>query len=216
MDENDDIIPVCPVCGQPVRQRDTSGAYRGWHVQCDSRMRAAMDAKRRARQAGELDERLRYWSAMLTDATGDIRISVIDRNTVAAERDHWAAVLTVERCRQAILAMRMTPDEVNRYRDPWLRRLCADIGRDGMDLIADRVGWSGARPWRKDPAAARDGTLHAAGQLPVPADPDTREGYRGDLDRAPGAALTVMGALDHIWKEDNTGTPGEPGPWRLR
>ena len=221
-------MPVCPVCGEPVDERyrqSQQGAradtYRAYHLKCRNGMRRMLNRQRARRTEMRLDEAMGEWRQAMVNSADDLRIAIEDRNEEAKLHDPEVVRLLYLKCRQAILMMNIEPQVVIGYEDRWIRSLAADIGSDGMDLIAKRAGWVGPRRWRDDPEVSSDGHLPlvVGGQLPVP-DDVIGEGYRADLDM--GATLQertvgVEQALRHIWEEDHIGRNArEEGPWRLK
>ena len=149
-----------------------------------------------------------------------LRIAIEDYNEETALHDPLVVRLVYEKCRQAILAMHIDPLTVIRYQDEWFRRLAADIGRDGMNRIADMLGWDGARGWNQDPDVSAEGkTIRVTGgRIGVPGE-QMEDEFTDDLN-LPGTldARTVdwKRTMDHIWREDNIGSKKDRGPWRYR
>ena len=222
-------LPVCPVCGKRVREisRRTGeagrkGEYRKWHLACGDRKRKSEGRIREADEARSAD---RTASQMLRDAWVEKRFAldvlgreVEEYNDEAPTHGRMVVRMVYLLTRQAILMFRIDPMIPIRYGDEF-RWLARAVGSEGMDLIADRVRWRGARRWRDDPDVSPKGTVpHTIfGTLEVPGD-KLEDEYTGDLAREETMA-TWKKALDVIWREDNiAGGRGasDPGPWRCK
>lgn len=228
MEKRQESRPICPVCGRPVDQRfvrsgenGRANEYRKWHIECNDKYREMLKAQRMRRTEAKLDEAMSEWRQAMVNSADDLRIAIEDRNEEAKLHDPEVTRLLYLKCRQAILMMNIEPLTVAKYEDRWIRKLAADIGSDGMDLIADRNGWVGPRKWRDDTDVSREGKLPlvTGGQLPVP-DDVIGEGYRADLDMdatLERRTVSVDQALRHIWEEDHIGRNArEEGPWRVK
>ena len=186
------------------------------------RFKVSKDQGKRDHQNTErkLDEALSHWWMMREDALDNLSLAVESYNREASEHDPLVVRLAYEKCRQAILMMRIEPLTVIRYRDEWVRRLAVDIGKDGMNLIADLLGWDGARRWNDDPEVTPGGrTVRlTGGMLDVPGGLMEDE-YVDDLN-LPGSVeartVTWRRTMEHIWREDNIGSRKDPGPWRYK
>lgn len=220
--------PICPVCGMPVNQRFVRSGengrakeYRRWHIECNDKYREMLRGQRMRQMEARLDEAMSEWRQAMVNSADDLRIAIEDRNEEAKLHDPEVVRLMYLKCRQAILMMNIEPQVVIQYKDRWIRRLAADIGSDGMDLIADRAKWVGPRGWRDDPEVGREGRLPLVigGQLDVP-DDVIGEGYRADLDMKTTLrerTVSVEQALRAIWEEDHIGRNArERGPWRIK
>ena len=220
--------PICPACGEPVEEkykqsRGTmkAGDYLRVHRRCRTKYAMRLKRQRERKAADELDEALNEWRQAMVNSADDLRIAIEDRNEEAKLHDPEVTRLLYLKCRQAILMMNIEPLTVAKYEDRWVRKLAADIGSDGMDLIATWNGWVGPRKWRNDPDVSREGKLPLVtdGQLPVP-DDVIGEGYRADLDMdrtLQRRTISVDQALRHIWEEDHIGRNArEEGPWRVK
>lgn len=99
------------------------------------------------------------------------------------------------------------------------RWLSAEIGSDGMDLIADGVRWHGARRWRDDPDVSAEGAAPRTfyGRIAVPGE-NLEDEYTADLTHKT-ETVTYKKALEYIWREDNI-TGGrwnrDIGPWSYK
>lgn len=221
------VPPSCVVCGKPVEEKylrsnrnGKAGDYRICHITCNKRYEHMLNEQRRRRAERELDEALAHWWMMRDESLRQLRIAIEDYNEETALHDPLVVRLVYEKCRQAILAMHIDPLTVIRYRDEWFRRLAADIGRDGMNRIADMLGWDGARGWNQDPDVSAEGrTIRVTGgRIDVPGE-QMEDEFTDDLN-LPGTldARTVdwKRTMDHIWREDNIGSKKDRGPWRYR
>ena len=221
------VPPSCVVCGKPVEEKylrsnrnGKAGDYRICHITCNKKYEHMLNEQRRRRAERELDEALAHWWMMRDESLRQLRIAIDCYNEEAALHDPLVVRLVYEKCRQAILAMHIDPLTVIRYRDEWFRRLAADIGRDGMNRIADMLGWDGARGWNQDPDVSAEGrTIRVTGgRIDVPGE-QMEDEFTDDLN-LPGTldARTVdwKRTMDHIWREDNIGSKKDRGPWRYR
>lgn len=215
------------MCGKPVEEKylrsnrnGKAGDYRICHITCNKKYEHMLNEQRRRRAERELDEALAHWWMMRDESLRQLRIAIEDYNEETALHDPLVVRLVYEKCRQAILAMHIDPLTVIRYRDEWFRRLAADIGRDGMNRIADMLGWDGARGWNQDPDVSAEGrTIRVTGgRIDVPGE-QMEDEFTDDLN-LPGTldARTVdwKRTMDHIWREDNIGSKKDRGPWRYR
>ena len=182
------------MCGKPVEEKylrsnrnGKAGDYRICHITCNKRYEHMLNEQRRRRAERELDEALAHWWMMRDESLRQLRIAIDCYNEETALHDPLVVRLVYEKCRQAILAMHIDPLTVIRYRDEWFRRLAADIGRDGMNRIADMLGWDGARGWNQDPDVSAEGRTI----------------------RVTGGRIGVPGEQ----MEDEFPAPWMPGPW---
>lgn len=220
--------PICPACGEPVEEKYKqsrgsmrAGDYLRVHRRCRTKYAMRLRRQEERRAADELDEALNLGRQTMVNAADDLRIAIEDRNEEAKQHDPEVVRLMYLKCRQAILTLNIEPDVVSRYEDRWIRGLAADIGSDGMDVIADRVRWVGPRRWRDDPEVSREGRLPLVigRELKVPEDV-IGEDYRDDLNMDATLQKRTIGveqALRYIWEKDHIGrNVREEGPWRLK
>jgi hypothetical protein len=228
MEENkEEKPPTCPVCGKKVEEKyvrscrgGKAGAYRACHIKCSKQYEKSLFEERLRMKERRIDDQLAHWWMMRDESLRQLRIAIEDYNEETALHDPLVVRLVYEKCRQAILAMHIDPLTVIRYQDEWFRRLAADIGRDGMNRIADMLGWDGARGWNQDPDVSAEGkTIRVTGgRIGVPGE-QMEDEFTDDLN-LPGTldARTVdwKRTMDHIWREDNIGSKKDRGPWRYR
>lgn len=143
---------------------------------------------------------------------------IADYNDFAPEHDRAVIRMVYELTRQAILMFRINPMIPVDYGDGF-RWLSAEIGSDGMDLIADGVRWHGARRWRDDPDVSAEGAAPRTfyGRIAVPGE-NLEDEYTTDLTHKT-ETVTYKKALEYIWREDNI-TGGrwnrDIGPWSYK
>ena len=156
--------PRCPVCGKLVNQKSEvcqrtteagrKGEYRRWHRKCAkaySKRKIRMEKTDECRRIEkERDDRLLDVWLDRQDALEFLGREISDYNEFAPEHDRAVVRMVYELTRQAILMFRINPMIPVDYGDDF-RWLSAEIGSDGMNLIADSVRWHGARKWRNDP-----------------------------------------------------------------
>ena len=163
--QSKNAIPCCLRCGKPVTEicRKTGkagvkGEYRKWHLKC------AASKCMKEKRLGEVDECLRIekerddrlLQAWLDrqDALESLSREIADYNEIAPGHDRAVVEMVYQLARQSILMFQINPMIPIDYGDDF-RWLSAEIGSDGMNLIADSVHWNGVRRWNDDPDAGR-------------------------------------------------------------
>lgn len=227
--QSKNAIPCCLRCGKPVTEicRKTGkagvkGEYRKWHLKC------AASKCMKEKRLGEVDECLRIekerddrlLQAWLDrrDALEFLGREIADYNEFAPEHDRTVVRMVYELTRQAILMFRINPMIPVDYGDDF-RWLSAEIGSDGMNLIADSVHWNGVRRWNDDPDVSPEGRAPRTfmGRIDEPGE-RLEDEYTGDLDHKE-TTVTYETALKHIWREDNIAGgrwADDRGPWTYK
>lgn len=227
--QSKNAIPCCLRCGKPVTEicRKTGkagvkGEYRKWHLKC------AASKCMKEKRLGEVDECLRIekerddrlLQAWLDrqDALESLSREIADYNEFAPEHDRTVVRMVYELTRQAILMFRISPMIPVDYGDDF-RWLSAEIGSDGMNLIADSVHWNGVRRWNDDPDVSPEGRAPRTfmGRIDEPGE-RLEDEYTGDLDHKE-TTVTYETALKHIWREDNIAGgrwADDRGPWTYK
>ena len=170
--------PRCPVCGKLVNQKSEvcqrtteagrKGEYRRWHRKCAkaySKRKIRMEKTDECRRIEkERDDRLLQAWLDRQDALEFLGREIADYNEFAPEHDRTVVRMVYELTRQAILMFRISPMIPIDYGDDF-RWLSAEIGSDGMNLIADSVHWNGVRRWNDDPdvKSGRQSATHVHG-----------------------------------------------------
>lgn len=211
--QSKNAIPCCLRCGKPVTEicRKTGkagvkGEYRKWHLKC------AASKCMKEKRLGEVDECLRIekerddrlLQAWLDrqDALESLSREIADYNEIAPGHDRAVVEMVYQLARQSILMFQINPMIPIDYGDDF-RWLSAEIGSDGMNLIADSVHWNGVRRWNDDPDVSPEGRAPRTfmGRIDEPGE-RLEDEYTGDLDRKE-TTVTYQTALKHIWREDN-------------
>lgn len=227
--QSKNAIPCCLRCGKPVTEicRKTGkagvkGEYRKWHLKC------AASKCMKEKRLGEVDECLRIekerddrlLQAWLDrrDALEFLGREISDYNEIAPEHDRAVVRMVYELTRQAILMFQISPMIPIDYGDDF-RWLSAEIGSDGMNLIADSVHWNGVRRWNDDPDVSPEGRAPRTfmGRIDEPGE-QLEDEYTGDLDHKK-TTVTYETALKHIWREDNIAGgrwADDRGPWTYK
>jgi hypothetical protein len=227
--QSKNAIPCCLRCGKPVTEicRKTGkagvkGEYRKWHLKC------AASKCMKEKRLGEVDECLRIekerddrlLQAWLDrqDALESLSREIADYNEIAPGHDRAVVEMVYELTRQAILMFQINPMIPIDYGDDF-RWLSAEIGSDGMNLIADSVHWNGVRRWNDDPDVSPEGRAPRTfmGRIDEPGE-RLEDEYTGDLDRKE-TTVTYQTALKHIWREDNIAGgrwADDRGPWTYK
>lgn len=227
--QSKNAIPCCLRCGKPVTEicRKTGkagvkGEYRKWHLKC------AASKCMKEKRLGEVDECLRIekerddrlLQAWLDrrDALEFLGREISDYNEIAPEHDRAVVRMVYELTRQAILMFQINPMIPIDYGDDF-RWLSAEIGSDGMNLIADSVHWNGVRRWNDDPDVSPEGRAPRTfmGRIDEPGE-QLEDEYTGDLDHKK-TTVTYETALKHIWREDNIAGgrwADDRGPWTYK
>lgn len=227
--QSKNAIPCCLRCGKPVTEicRKTGkagvkGEYRKWHLKC------AASKCMKEKRLGEVDECLRIekerddrlLQAWLDrrDALESLGREIADYNEIAPGHDRAVVEMVYQLARQAILMFQISPMIPIDYGDDF-RWLSAEIGSDGMNLIADSVHWNGVRRWNDDPDVSPEGRAPRTfmGRIDEPGERLENE-YTGDLDRKE-TTVTYETALKHIWREDNIAGgrwADDRGPWTYK
>lgn len=227
--QSKNAIPCCLRCGKPVTEicRKTGkagvkGEYRKWHLKC------AASKCMKEKRLGEVDECLRIekerddrlLQAWLDrrDALESLGREIADYNEIAPGHDRAVVEMVYQLARQAILMFQISPMIPIDYGDDF-RWLSAEIGSDGMNLIADSVHWNGVRRWNDDPDVSPEGRAPRTfmGRIDEPGE-RLEDEYTGDLDRKE-TTVTYQTALKHIWREDNIAGgrwADDRGPWTYK
>lgn len=227
--QSKNAIPCCLRCGKPVTEicRKTGkagvkGEYRKWHLKC------AASKCMKEKRLGEVDECLRIekerddrlLQAWLDrqDALESLSREIADYNEIAPGHDRAVVEMVYQLARQSILMFQINPMIPIDYGDDF-RWLSAEIGSDGMNLIADSVHWNGVRRWNDDPDVSPEGRAPRTfmGRIDEPGE-RLEDEYTGDLDHKE-ATVTYQTALKHIWREDNIAGgrwADDRGPWTYK
>ena len=227
--QSKNAIPCCLRCGKPVTEicRKTGkagvkGEYRKWHLKC------AASKCMKEKRLGEVDECLRIekerddrlLQAWLDrqDALESLSREIADYNEIAPGHDRAVVEMVYQITRQAILMFQISPMIPIDYGDDF-RWLSAEIGSDGMNLIADSVHWNGVRRWNDDPDVSPEGRAPRTfmGRIDEPGE-RLEDEYTGDLDHKE-TTVTYETALKHIWREDNIAGDrwaDDRGPWTYK
>ena len=105
----------------------------------------------------ERDDRLLDVWLDRRDALESLGREIADYNEFAPEHDRTVVEMVYQITRQAILMFQISPMIPIDYGDDF-RWLSAEIGSDGMNLIADSVHWNGVRRWNDDPDVSPEGS----------------------------------------------------------
>lgn len=227
--QSKNAIPCCLRCGKPVTEicRKTGkagvkGEYRKCHLKC------AASKCMKEKRLGEVDECLRIekerddrlLQAWLDrqDALESLSREIADYNEIAPGHDRAVVEMVYQLARQSILMFQINPMIPIDYGDDF-RWLSAEIGSDGMNLIADSVHWNGVRRWNDDPDVSPEGRAPRTfmGRIDEPGE-RLEDEYTGDLDRKE-TTVTYQTALKHIWREDNIAGgrwADDRGPWTYK
>lgn len=227
--QSKNAIPCCLRCGKPVTEicRKTGkagvkGEYRKWHLKC------AASKCMKEKRLGEVDECLRIekerddrlLQAWLDrqDALESLSREIADYNEIAPGHDRAVVEMVYQLARQSILMFQINPMIPIDYGDDF-RWLSAEIGSDGMNLIADSVHWNGVRRWNDDPDVSPEGRAPRTfmGRIDEPGE-RLEDEYTSDLDRKE-TTVTYQTALKHIWREDNIAGgrwADDRGPWTYK
>ena len=227
--QSKNAIPCCLRCGKPVTEicRKTGkagvkGEYRKWHLKC------AASKCMKEKRLGEVDECLRIekerddrlLQAWLDrqDALESLSREIADYNEIAPGHDRAVVEMVYQLARQSILMFQINPMIPIDHGDDF-RWLSAEIGSDGMNLIADSVHWNGVRRWNDDPDVSPEGRAPRTfmGRIDEPGE-RLEDEYTGDLDRKE-TTVTYQTALKHIWREDNIAGgrwADDRGPWTYK
>lgn len=227
--QSKNAIPCCLRCGKPVTEicRKTGkagvkGEYRKWHLKC------AASKCMKEKRLGEVDECLRIekerddrlLQAWLDrqDALESLSREIADYNEIAPGHDRAVIEMVYQLARQSILMFQINPMIPIDYGDDF-RWLSAEIGSDGMNLIADSVHWNGVRRWNDDPDVSPEGRAPRTfmGRIDEPGE-QLEDEYTGDLDHKE-TTVTYETALKHIWREDNIAGDrwaDDRGPWTYK
>lgn len=227
--QSKNAIPCCLRCGKPVTEicRKTGkagvkGEYRKWHLKC------AASKCMKEKRLGEVDECLRIekerddrlLQAWLDrqDALESLSREIADYNEIAPGHDRAVVEMVYQLARQSILMFQINPMIPINYGDDF-RWLSAEIGSDGMNLIADSVHWNGVRRWNDDPDVSPEGRAPRTfmGRIDEPGE-RLEDEYTGDLDHKE-TTVTYQTALKHIWREDNIAGgrwADDRGPWTYK
>lgn len=227
--QSKNAIPCCLRCGKPVTEicRKTGkagvkGEYRKWHLKC------AASKCMKEKRLGEVDECLRIekerddrlLQAWLDrqDALESLSREIADYNEIAPGHDRAVVEMVYQLARQSILMFQINPMISIDYGDDF-RWLSAEIGSDGMNLIADSVHWNGVRRWNDDPDVSPEGRAPRTfmGRIDEPGE-RLEDEYTGDLDHKE-TTVTYQTALKHIWREDNIAGgrwADDRGPWTYK
>ena len=227
--QSKNAIPCCLRCGKPVTEicRKTGkagvkGEYRKWHLKC------AASKCMKEKRLGEVDECLRIekerddrlLQAWLDrqDALESLSREIADYNEIAPGHDRAVVEMVYQIARQSILMFQINPMIPIDYGDDF-RWLSAEIGSDGMNLIADSVHWNGVRRWNDDPDVSPEGRAPRTfmGRIDEPGE-RLEDEYTGDLDHKE-TTVTYQTALKHIWREDNIAGgrwADDRGPWTYK
>lgn len=227
--QSKNAIPCCLRCGKPVTEicRKTGkagvkGEYRKWHLKCAASK--CMKEKRLGevneclRIEKERDDRLLQAWLDRQDALESLSREIADYNEIAPGHDRAVVEMVYQLARQSILMFQINPMIPIDYGDDF-RWLSAEIGSDGMNLIADSVHWNGVRRWNDDPDVSPEGRAPRTfmGRIDEPGE-QLEDEYTGDLDRKE-TTVTYQTALKHIWREDNIAGgrwADDRGPWTYK
>lgn len=227
--QSKNAIPCCLRCGKPVTEicRKTGkagvkGEYRKWHLKCAASK--CMKEKRLdevdecLRIEKERDDRLLQAWLDRQDALESLSREIADYNEIAPGHDRAVVEMVYQLARQSILMFQINPMIPIDYGDDF-RWLSAEIGSDGMNLIADSVHWNGVRRWNDDPDVSPEGRAPRTfmGRIDEPGE-RLEDEYTGDLDRKE-TTVTYQTALKHIWREDNIAGgrwADDRGPWTYK
>lgn len=227
--QSKNAIPCCLRCGKPVTEicRKTGkagvkGEYRKWHLKC------AASKCMKEKRLGEVDECLRIekerddrllqsWLDR-QDALESLSREIADYNEIAPGHDRAVVEMVYQLARQSILMFQINPMIPIDYGDDF-RWLSAEIGSDGMNLIADSVHWNGVRRWNDDPDVSPEGRAPRTfmGRIDEPGE-RLEDEYTGDLDHKE-TTVTYQTALKYIWREDNIAGgrwADDRGPWTYK
>ena len=227
--QSKNAIPCCLRCGKPVTEicRKTGkagvkGEYRKWHLKCAASK--CMKGKRLSevdeclRIEKERDDRLLQAWLDRQDALESLSREIADYNEIAPGHDRAVVEMVYQLARQSILMFQINPMIPIDYGDDF-RWLSAEIGSDGMNLIADSVHWNGVRRWNDDPDVSSEGRAPRTfmGRIDEPGE-RLEDEYTGDLDHKE-TTVTYQTALKHIWREDNIAGgrwADDRGPWTYK
>ena len=227
--QSKNAIPCCLRCGKPVTEicRKTGkagvkGEYRKWHLKCAAskcmkeKRLGEVDECRRIEK--ELDDRLLQAWLDRQDALESLSREIVDYNEIAPGHDRAVVEMVYQLARQSILMFQINPMIPIDYGDDF-RWLSAEIGSDGMNLIADSVHWNGVRRWNDDPDVSPEGRAPRTfmGRIDEPGE-RLEDEYTGDLDHKE-TTVTYQTALKHIWREDNIAGgrwADDRGPWTYK
>lgn len=166
----------------------------------------------------ERDDRLLQAWLDRQDALESLSREIADYNEIAPGHDRAVVEMVYQLARQAILMFQINPMIPIDYGDDF-RWLSAEIGSDGMNLIADSVHWNGVRRWNDDPDVSSEGRAPRTfmGRIDEPGE-RLEDEYTGDLDHKE-TTVTYQTALKHIWREDNIAGgrwADDRGPWTYK
>lgn len=166
----------------------------------------------------ERDDRLLQAWLDRQDALESLSREIADYNEIAPGHDRAVVEMVYQLARQSILMFQINPMIPIDYGDDF-RWLSAEIGSDGMNLIADSVHWNGVRRWNDDPDVSPEGRAPRTfmGCIDEPGE-RLEDEYTGDLDRKE-TTVTYQTALKHIWREDNIAGgrwADDRGPWTYK
>ncbi len=224
--------PRCPVCGKLVNQKSEvcqrtteagrKGEYRRWHRKCAkaySKRKIRMEKTDECRRIEKKrDDRLLQAWLDRQDALESLSREIADYNEIAPGHDRAVVEMVYQLARQSILMFQINPMIPIDYGDDF-RWLSAEIGSDGMNLIADSVHWNGVRRWNDDPDVSPEGRAPRTfmGRIDEPGE-RLEDEYTGDLDHKE-TTVTYETALKHIWREDNIAGgrwADDRGPWTYK
>lgn len=176
------------------------------------------ESEKRLRIEKERDDRLLQAWLDRQDALESLGREIADHNEFAPGHDREVVQMVYQLARQAILMFQINPMIPIDYEDDF-RWLSAEIGSDGMNLIADSVHWNGVRRWNDDPEVSPEGRAPRTfmGRIDEPGD-RLEDEYTGDLAHQE-KKVTYQTALKHIWREDNIAGSrwaDDRGPWTYR
>lgn len=227
--QSKNIIPCCLRCGKPVTEickktgkAGIKGEYRKWHLECSASKcmteKRMEESEKRLRIEKERDDRLLQAWLDRQDALESLGREIADHNEFAPGHDREVVQMVYQLARQAILMFQINPMIPIDYEDDF-RWLSAEIGSDGMNLIADSVHWNGVRRWNDDPEVSPEGGAPRTfmGRIDEPGD-RLEDEYTGDLAHQE-KKVTYQTALKHIWREDNIAGgrwADDRGPWTYR
>lgn len=166
----------------------------------------------------ERDDRLLQAWLDRQDALESLSREIADYNEIAPGHDRAVVEMVYQLARWSILMFQINPMIPIDYGDDF-RWLSAEIGSDGMNLIADSVHWNGVRRWNDDPDVSPEGRAPRTfmGRIDEPGE-QLEDEYTGDLDRKE-TTVTYQTALKHIWREDNIAGgrwADDRGPWTYK
>lgn len=227
--QSKNAIPCCLRCGKPVTEicRKTGkagvkGEYRKWHLKCAAskcmKEKRLGEVDKCLRIEKERDDRLLQAWLDRQDALESLSREIADYNEIAPGHDRAVVEMVYQLARQSILMFQINPMIPIDYGDDF-RWLSAEIGSDGMNLIADSVHWNGVRRWNDDPDVSPEGRAPRTfmGRIDEPGE-RLEDEYTGDLDRKE-TTVTYQTALKHIWREDNIAGgrwADDRGPWTYK